>query len=244
MAEAALTLAFVPGVTPAKWLRVWAERHPAEPVAPMVVTVAEQVSVLHDALADLALVRLPIDVTGLHVIPLYEELAVVVVPADHALTDLGAVELADLADETLLGLPDLDERQLVEVVATGAGLAIMPQSLARLHARKDVRAVPVTDAPTTRVALAWRRDHDSPLIEDFIGVVRGRTARSSRGEGAASAETDATGRQKRSSGSAASGNGAAKGAGGKRASGGPRSGARSASARRGRPGGGRGRGRR
>lgn len=242
MAEAALTLAFVPGVTPAKWLRVWAERHPAEPVAPKVVPVAEQINVLHDAQADLALVRLPIDDTGLHIIPLYEEVAVVVVPADHAIAEVDTVELADLAGETLLELPDLDERQLVEVVAAGAGLAVMPQSLARLHARKDVRAVPVTDAPSTRVALAWRRDHESPLIEDFIGVVRGRTARSSRGEGAASGEAESTAKQKRGAGSA--GNAAAKGSGAKRASGGPRSGSRSASARRGRPGSGRGRGRR
>lgn len=239
MAEAALTLAFVPGVTPAKWLRVWAERHPAEPVTPLVVPVTEQVSVLNDGRADLALVRLPIDDAGLHVIPLYEETAVVVVPADHAVAELDAVVLADLADETVLDLPDLDERQVVEVVATGAGVAIMPQSLARLHARKDVRATPVTDAPTTRVALAWRRDRESPLIEDFIGVVRGRTARSSRGGGAAA--EDAAALKKKSSSRTS---GSAKSAGDKRSAGGQRPGSRSASSRRGRPSGGRGRGRR
>jgi hypothetical protein len=40
---------------------------------------------------------------------------------------------------------------------------------------------PVTDLPTTKVGLAWRVDNDDPRIQYFIGIVRGRTERSSRG---------------------------------------------------------------
>ena len=50
--------------------------------------------------------------------------------------------------------------------------------------RKAVRGRPVTDAEETQIALAWRADSRSDLlasrIEEFIGIVRGRTARSSR----------------------------------------------------------------
>jgi hypothetical protein len=66
-------------------------------------------------------------------------------------------------------------------------VAIVPQSIARLHARRDLTYRPITDAPTTDIALAWVADDRAldPLeraaVQDFIGIVRGRTARSSRG---------------------------------------------------------------
>jgi DNA-binding transcriptional LysR family regulator len=72
-------------------------------------------------------------------------------------------------------------RQAVESVAAEAGIVIVPMSLARLHSRRDVVAVQVTGVPTTSVGLAWLRDADDERIETFIGVVRGRTANSSRG---------------------------------------------------------------
>ena len=53
-------------------------------------------------------------------------------------------------------------------------------SVARLHHRKDVVAVPVTGVPTTKVGLAWLRDTDDDRVETFVGVVRGRTANTSR----------------------------------------------------------------
>ena len=40
-----------------------------------------------------------------------------------------------------------------------------------------VNAVP---GPTSTVALAWRREHTTPDVETFVGIVRGRTANSSR----------------------------------------------------------------
>jgi hypothetical protein len=54
-------------------------------------------------------------------------------------------------------------------------------SLARLHHRKDVVAVRVTGVPTTKVGLTWRVDDEDERVQAFIGVVRGRTANSSRG---------------------------------------------------------------
>ncbi|WP_280248128.1 hypothetical protein [Nocardia abscessus] len=56
----------------------------------------------------------------------------------------------------------------------------MPHSLARLHHRRDLVYRPMLDVPDTEVALAWRTRHTSDLVEDFIGVVRGRSERSSR----------------------------------------------------------------
>ncbi len=58
----------------------------------------------------------------------------------------------------------------------------MPQSLARLHHRKDLKYVPLAGAPQSRVALAFPiRDENPELVEHMIGIVRGRTVNSTRG---------------------------------------------------------------
>ncbi|BAS06700.1 hypothetical protein AHiyo4_01220 [Arthrobacter sp. Hiyo4] len=38
----------------------------------------------------------------------------------------------------------------------------------------------LTGAPVTEIALAWPSDSSDDIIEEFIGIVRGRTAASSR----------------------------------------------------------------
>ena len=69
----------------------------------------------------------------------------------------------------------------IELVAAGVGLLIVPQSLARLHHRRDLTYRPLSDAPQSSVALSWREEQTTDLMEEFIGIVRGRTVNSSRG---------------------------------------------------------------
>lgn len=175
-----LRLDYVAGVSPAKWLRAWADRRPDLPLEARRVDEPAQSAGLRSGEADLAFVRLPVDETGLHRIALWEEIAVVALPKDHPLADADALELADLADEPRAPEQD-DPAMALELVAAGTGVAILPHSLARLHARRDVVAIPVTDAAPTRIALVWRVERDDDDIQEFVGVVRGRTARSSRG---------------------------------------------------------------
>lgn len=172
-------LAFVPGVTPGKWVGVWKDRMPRVPLEATSTSIENAIVSLHDATVDVALVRLPVDESGLSLIPLYTERAVVVVPKDHVLEAFETVTVADLADENLLTGHDAGT---VELVAANLGVAVMPQSVARALSRRDVVARIVTDAPETRVALAWLDGNPDPLIQEFIGIVRGRTANSSRGE--------------------------------------------------------------
>jgi DNA-binding transcriptional LysR family regulator len=199
----AFRIEFVPGVTPDKWLRVWARRMPDSPLEANPVDDQDAVRHLRDGTASMALLRLPVDKDGLHVIPLYEEVPVVVVSKEHVVAAFDEVGIADLSGEVLLqdpaevpewgqvatpearqrssSMPTMTTRQAVSVVATGSGIVIVPLSVARLHHRKDVVHLPVTGVAPTRVGLAWRVDDDDPRLEEFIGIVRGRTERSSRG---------------------------------------------------------------
>ncbi|RZQ63946.1 LysR family transcriptional regulator substrate-binding protein [Amycolatopsis suaedae] len=192
------SLAYVPGVTPGKWARIWAEREPDVPLHLLQVPAADAEAMVRDREADAALLRLPVDRDGLHAIPLYTETTVVVTPKDHFLTAADELSTGDLADEIVLHPLDdtLDWEHLpgqpaaqrpdttaaaVELVAAGIGLLVVPQSLARLHHRRDLTYRPLTDAPTSGVALSWLDEETSDLMEQFIGIVRGRTVNSTRG---------------------------------------------------------------
>jgi DNA-binding transcriptional LysR family regulator len=192
-------------VTPAKWVRIWNERLPDIPLTLVQVPAAEAPDVLRAGEADAGLVRLPVDRTFFSAIPLYTETTVVVVPKDHLITAADEVTLADLADEVLFhplddvfdwdgppGEPAFERPattpDAIELVAANVGLLVVPQSLARLYHRRDLTYRPVTDAPRSSVALSWPEQATTDLVEDFIGIVRGRTVNSTRGRTQPAAE--------------------------------------------------------
>lgn len=169
---------FVPGVTPDKWARRWNERMGRRRLEVFPVEEAEQVDVLREQQAHMCLVRLPVDRDGLHLIPLYDEAPVVVANREHPVAAYHELALSDLADE--IRHIDLPAQTAVETVAAGTGVVVLPISVARLHHRKDVVAVPLTDVPPTTIGLAWLMELEDDRVDTFIGIVRGRTARSSR----------------------------------------------------------------
>jgi hypothetical protein len=236
---------FVPGVTPDKWLRVWGQRLPDSPLEAAPVEDADALAHLRDGTSSMVLLRLPVDRDGLHVIPLYEEVPVVVVAKEHVIAAFDEVDVADLGEEVLMqdpalvpewtavaapeirdratAMPPMTTKQAVSVVATGSGIVVAPMSVARLHHRKDVVHRPVTGVAPSRVGLAWRVVDDDPRIEDFIGIVRGRTERSTRGSTSEPASSQGAaetarqpGRAKSSTTPARSGDGS-RGAAGRRA---------------------------
>ena len=155
----------------------------------------DQEAELRAGTLDAAFVRLPLDRDGLHLVRLYDELPVVVVPLDHLLTVDPDVSSRDLVDEQhvlpppgglelrveQLSFPSMSAREAIEVVASGTGVVVLPMSVARLFRRKDVTYRPVVDLPATTVGLAWRVERDDEQVQRLVGVVRGRTSRSSRG---------------------------------------------------------------
>jgi DNA-binding transcriptional LysR family regulator len=176
-----LRIAYVAGVTPGKWIRRWEERVLDIPLQAFMSDDGAQVEVLQDGSADLSFVRLPVEREGLNVIPLYEEQPVVVAPKGHEISVFEEVAFADLEQEAFLDVTALGGPEAaLQVVAAGAGLVILPMSVARHFNVKDTVARRLTGASATEIAVAWPVDSTDEVIEEFIGIVRGRTAQSSR----------------------------------------------------------------
>jgi len=189
-----LRVGFVTGTTPDKWASAWREQHRGR-LTLVPLTEDDQEDAVRRGEVDMALVRLPVTSDDLHVVRLYDERPVVVASREHFVAAGETVSLDDLADEQLvrrhrsgwrpaaaqLDWPPMTEEEAIATVAAGTGVVIVPKSVARLHHRKDVVQREVTDVPPTTVALVWLRERDDDLTQAFVGVVRGRTARSSRG---------------------------------------------------------------
>lgn len=157
---------------------------------------ADQRAALDDL--DAALVRLPIEDADLHVIRLYDEVPVVVAATESHLLAADELDASDLDGEVLLAssedVLDLDlpgttasaypavptTADLIATVATGVGIAVVPMSLARLHHRKDVEYRVLRDGPLSTVAFVWERERSTDDVDALVGIIRGRTANSSR----------------------------------------------------------------
>lgn len=228
--SAAFRLGMVPGVNPGRWVRVWEERIRDVALDLVPVAAADAVGALRAGDVAASLLRLPVDRAGIDAIPMYTEATVVVVPKDHLFTAAEEITAADLADETLV-VPDDDvlgwadapgdrfagavatTSDAVDLVAAGHAVLVAPHSVARLHLRRGLTTRPVTDAPGSAVGLAWLTESYDDLTEELIGIVRGRTATSSRGRGAAAeAPTKASGKGTGKGGAGKSGAGKSGGA--------------------------------
>ena len=189
-----LKIAYVPGVTPGKWLTRWNERYPQNPLQAQRCDATEILARLHEGESDVVFVRFATGASpktpSVHVIPLYDEQQVVCAAKDHDIELYDeTVPFEELAGESFLDLAEYPKTaggtaMAMEVCSSGAGLLVLPLGVARLHNRKDVVHKELTGVPTTSIGIAWLApagdDPADPVIEEFIGVVRGRGENSSR----------------------------------------------------------------
>ena len=243
-----LTIGYVPGVQPDKWLDRWRERHPDVPITAR--RVGDPCSRLAAAAGesgfDVIFLREPDDAPrsappGLLRIPLYTETMAVLAAKGHELAAFESLTTADLEGERWLDPVDavtapVDEvSAAVDLVAAGVGLLVLPMPYARSLSRRDVVERPLAGVPATRMGIAWSpRREGEEMIEEFVGIVRGRTASTSRG-GAQAPRPKLTAREKTAAKARARAEKAGGGQGGSGRSGGaePR-GRQSAGKRRGR----------
>ncbi|KPI05546.1 transcriptional regulator, LysR family [Actinobacteria bacterium OK074] len=157
----------------------------------VVCGIGEQAPMLRDGRVDLAFLHAPHDdLSGFDTELLLTQDQVAVLPRDHRLADRAALVLADLAGEPTPswpgpgangaggaggagsagvngGLVVRDGGQLMQLIALGQAVAVLPESVRR-NARSDVVCVPVLDAPSTMVLLAWPERTRSRAVAAFV----------------------------------------------------------------------------
>ncbi|MGY1593214.1 LysR substrate-binding domain-containing protein [Geodermatophilus sp. SYSU D00708] len=142
---------------------------------------------------DLAVLRPPLRSAGLASRLIARERLVLAVAAGHRLAGEEPVTLATLRDEDFVtyGVPDsvvdtavaqaclsagfVPRRAhqagqtsiVLTLVAAGLGVAVLPESVEALRV-EGVRLVPVADDVSIDLALAWRREDDSPALARLL----------------------------------------------------------------------------
>lgn len=208
-----LRLGFVRGTAPSKWAERWAEAVPEQrlELVPLTSTGATADREPGSPDPDVLLERVapgarPAGVGADRLaVRLYAEDVALVVGVEHELAEQQTVDRDTLALIPLLAHPDhaatwpapepwqdpswapAHAEAAMEIVASGAGAILLPLPLARQLAGKQRHAVlrVVGDPPldATEIWASWPVSRDAPDVQQLIGFMRGRTARSSRGQG-------------------------------------------------------------
>jgi len=196
-AQRTFTVGFAPGIPITPAIRELSRRHPNLSVELFRSDWIHQADIIRDGQVDIGYLRLPADVRGLAVEPLFSEPRAVMLPADHQLAGKETVNVADLAAEHLLQDPDdvpqwrdialeLRDRkprraiprlrtveEKLEYIAARNGIVVLPMSAATFYNRPDITHVLVADLAPSQVCLAWDSSRHSVLIREYVAIVLG-----------------------------------------------------------------------
>lgn len=162
------------------------------------LTTSQQLEKLQQNQIDLGLLYLPADTSELKVVSVLKEPLMVALPETHPLADRAEIAIAQLIDEPLiLPPPRLGEglysqimrffdgigfhpkvtqtatlvQTAIALVAGGVGIALVPASLQNLKRASVVYRTIAPTAPEVEIALAWRQNNLSPVLQRFVELV-------------------------------------------------------------------------
>ena len=147
--------------------------------------------------SDLGIVRAPLTTDGIETETLFTEPLVVAVSLRHRLADRDAVTVAELLSDAITlsqtedaayrafwsfesfrgGVPPriVETRSVteeVQFVSAGGAIGVTAAAATRYMPHPSIRFIPISDAPRSTCALAWRADEANPLVDRFREVVR------------------------------------------------------------------------
>ena len=160
-------------------------------------SIHDLIAAVRDERLDAAVIPLPAPVSGLRVTELGDEHAIAAVPIGHVHATRTAMDLEQVAPErllllprdanrafhdsvvaalhrarlapTLVELPDADVERALLAVAWGAGMALLPESVAERYAAPGVRFVALTGPrPAFATGVVTRRDSDHVPTAAFV----------------------------------------------------------------------------
>jgi DNA-binding transcriptional LysR family regulator len=177
-------------------VRAFRKRLPGVDVRFQEMSPALQVEVLLAERVDVGFVRGPVHEPALAVTTVLEESLVAALPSGHRLGGHARLRLAMLASEPFVlqarsrgpGSHDqilaicrsagfsprvVQEGSNIDVlslVASGAGVAIVPTSL-RVIRRAGIVFRPLRERPLTQLNMVWRKNAESPVLREFLAEV-------------------------------------------------------------------------
>jgi DNA-binding transcriptional LysR family regulator len=190
----AATFSLLPAI-----LKVFRQRFPGVEIELHELKAFELVQALHQGRIHVGLVRLPVQDELLSLEPILEEKLVVALPEQHPLAERPRLAFRDLAGEAFLlpprqlapgfyeQLADLAQQAgftlrigaeasqlqtILNLVAAGMGITLVPESVMQMSGRGVVFKRLPEPSPTMEIAVAWRRDDPSQVLQAFLEVVR------------------------------------------------------------------------
>ncbi len=178
-------------------LRVYRERFPHVEVVLRELTTYEQVRALEEEYIQVGLLRLPINAPLLDIEIVRQEPIVCVLPEEHPLAARERIAVPLLAQEPFVlqsrhrgagyyvelmklclnsgfspnVIQEVTElHAIVGLVAAGIGVSLVPLSAQNIRSQGVVYRVLEGTAPMTEMAVAWRRDAHSAIVQNFLTV--------------------------------------------------------------------------
>ncbi len=173
----------------ARALRAWDTAFPGRPIE--LRHSEDRLAGLDAGQVDVAITRGPVGEGEYRLRVVARENRVVVVPSDHHLADRDSLLLADLTDERLVlnsrsGTTSLalwssgtapevaadtsTTDDWLVAIAAGRGIGISAASTAEVHARPDLRFVPLSDGPAIDLLAIWPTSLPHPEVAGFIDL--------------------------------------------------------------------------
>jgi DNA-binding transcriptional LysR family regulator len=180
-------------------LRVYRERFPHVEVVLRELTTHEQVRALEEEHIQVGLLRLPINAPLLDIEIVRQEPIVCVLPEEHPLAVRERIAVPLLAQEPFVlqsrhrgagyyvelmklcltsgfspnVIQEVTElHAIVGLVAAGIGVSLVPLSAQNIRSQGVVYRELEGTAPMTEMAVAWRRDAHSAIVQNFLTVAR------------------------------------------------------------------------
>jgi DNA-binding transcriptional LysR family regulator len=180
-------------------LRVYRERFPHIEVVLRELTTHEQVRALEGEYIQVGLLRLPINAPLLDIEIVRQEPIVCVLPEEHPLAVRERIAVSLLAQEPFVlqsrhrgagyyvelmklcltsgfspnVIQEVTElHAIVGLVAAGIGVSLVPLSTQNIRSQGVVYRELEGTAPMTEMAVAWRRDAHSAIVQNFLTVAR------------------------------------------------------------------------
>lgn len=179
-------------------VRAFRARSPAVDVALREAPPQDQIDGLRTGHIDVGFIRGPLhDLDDLATRLVLREPLMAALPSGHPLAKRVRLRLSELSEESFISFPrrrgpaffdfilracndagftprvvqEAPQLDMVSLVAAGFGVAILPASL-RGSRRPGAIFRPISDAPPTELFVAWRPGDSSPVLRDFLDVVR------------------------------------------------------------------------